>query len=117
MSQCPDTQVVISGYSQGGQLVHNAAEQLSADITGSIAAAVIFGDPGKNVYQLAGEMTNTFADNGDAVQGVSADKTDIICHDTDNICQGGATILPSHLTYGTENAGEAADFVAGATGF
>ena len=29
-TQCPNTKVVISGYSQGGQLVHNAAKQLTA---------------------------------------------------------------------------------------
>lgn len=46
MSQCPETQVIISGYSQGGQLVHNAAELLPTEVTETIAAAVIFGDPG-----------------------------------------------------------------------
>lgn len=29
-TQCPNTKVVMSGYSQGGQLVHNAAAQLTA---------------------------------------------------------------------------------------
>lgn len=51
-----------------------------------------------------------------AVQGVSAERTKIICHDGDNVCQGGAVILPAHLTYGTENADEAAEFVVKAAG-
>ncbi|KAA8564429.1 hypothetical protein EYC84_011366 [Monilinia fructicola] len=46
LSSCPNTKLVISGYSQGGQLVHNAAKQLPAATTAKIAAAVIFGDPG-----------------------------------------------------------------------
>jgi len=29
-TKCPNTKVVISGYSQGGQLVHNAAKMLNA---------------------------------------------------------------------------------------
>ncbi|TGO73850.1 hypothetical protein BELL_0326g00050 [Botrytis elliptica] len=99
LSSCPDTKVVISGYSQGGQLVHNAAKLLPADTTAKISSAVIFGDP----------------DNGDAVQGVSADKTDIICHAGDNICQGGSLILMAHLTYGMD-ATAAAAFVKKAAG-
>ncbi|KAH8906758.1 cutA, cutinase A [Coniochaeta sp. PMI_546] len=98
MTQCPSSKVVMSGYSQGGQLVHNAAAQLPASVTGKVAAAVIFGDP----------------DNGTAVQGVPAAKTKIICHAGDNICQHGDLILPAHLTYG-QDAGTAADFVVSVT--
>lgn len=36
----------MAGYSQGGQLVHNAAEMLPAATASKVAAAVIFGDPG-----------------------------------------------------------------------
>ncbi|OBT39138.1 hypothetical protein VE00_09691 [Pseudogymnoascus sp. WSF 3629] len=99
-TQCPNTKVVISGYSQGGQLVHNAAKQLSADNSAKIAAAVIFGDP----------------DNGDAVGSLPATKVDIICHAGDNICDGGAVILPAHLNYSMD-AGAAAAFVKGKTGY
>lgn len=44
-TQCPSTKVVMSGYSQGAMLVHNAAKQLSSNITGKVTAAVTFGDP------------------------------------------------------------------------
>ncbi|OIW27750.1 cutinase [Coniochaeta ligniaria NRRL 30616] len=98
MTQCPSSKVVMSGYSQGGQLVHNAAAQLPASVTANVAAAVIFGDP----------------DNGTAVQGVPAARTDIICHAGDNICQHGDLILLPHLTYG-QDAGAAADFVVSVT--
>jgi len=37
----------MSGYSQGGQLVHNAAEQLGSQASG-VDAVVIFGDPGES---------------------------------------------------------------------
>ncbi|KAK8862062.1 hypothetical protein PGQ11_008297 [Apiospora arundinis] len=94
IAKCPNTKVVMSGYSQGGQLVHNAAKQLPAATASKVAGAVIFGDP----------------DNGQAVQGVS--KTKVICHAGDNICQGGSLILQPHLTYG-QDANMAAQFAAG----
>lgn len=38
LTQCPDTKVVMSGYSQGGQLVHNAAAMLSATVSAEVSA-------------------------------------------------------------------------------
>lgn len=37
-TQCPDTEIVLGGYSQGGQILHNAAEKLTAAVTAQIAA-------------------------------------------------------------------------------
>ncbi|KAE9380672.1 carbohydrate esterase family 5 protein [Stipitochalara longipes BDJ] len=99
MSQCPSSKIVMAGYSQGGQLVHNAAKMMTAAQTNAVSSVVIFGDP----------------DNGKAVGNVPAAKTKVICHTGDNICQGGDLILTPHLTYST-NAGEAAAFVASAAG-
>ncbi|KAH8671961.1 carbohydrate esterase family 5 protein [Tricladium varicosporioides] len=100
MTQCPNTKVVMSGYSQGGQLVHNAAKMMDAATQAKVNSVVIFGDP----------------DNGQAVGSIPAAKTKVICHATDNICMGGSTILAAHLTYGSQNAGEAAQFVKTAAG-
>jgi cutinase len=115
----------MAGYSQGGQLVHNAAVQLPASVTAKVAAAVIFGDPGESIASLAPfsgyqamisrHGLNRRVDNGTAVQGVPAARTKIICHAGDNICQHGALVLPPHLTYG-QDAGTAADFVVSVTG-
>jgi len=46
LQQCPNTKVVMSGYSQGGQLVHNAAKMLPAATMAQVSSVVIFGDPG-----------------------------------------------------------------------
>lgn len=46
VEQCPQSKVIMSGYSQGCQLVHNAAAMLPADVSGKVAGAVLFGDPG-----------------------------------------------------------------------
>jgi poly(3-hydroxyalkanoate) synthetase len=47
LETCPNTKVVMSGYSQGGQLVHNAAKLLPASTMAKVSSVVIFGDPGK----------------------------------------------------------------------
>ncbi|CZR62626.1 related to cutinase precursor [Phialocephala subalpina] len=99
MTQCPNTKVVMAGYSQGGQLVHNAAKMLSASQSKAVSSAVIFGDP----------------NNGDAVGSIPAAKTKVICHTGDNICAHGDVILAPHLTYGND-AGTAASFAASAAG-
>ncbi|KAF2184855.1 carbohydrate esterase family 5 protein [Zopfia rhizophila CBS 207.26] len=99
LSQCPSTKVVVSGYSQGGMVAHNAfsAQGLTAS---QVAGAVLFGDPLKSqkVGDLADSNVKQFCASGDLV------------------CQGGgAAITPAHLTYGN-NADEAADFVISAAG-
>jgi len=96
-NSCPNTHLVASGYSQGGQIVHNAANLLPAAVGEWISSVVIFGDP----------------DDGTPVANVPASKTDIFCNPGDDICRNGDLILPAHLTYG-EDASAAASFVVAA---
>ncbi|KAF4307203.1 putative cutinase protein [Botryosphaeria dothidea] len=92
VTDCPDSDVVMAGYSQGGQLVHNAAEQLDAATASAVSSAVIFGDP----------------DNPDPVAQIQNQK--VICANGDLICAGQAVVLAPHLSYGGD-ADEAADFI------
>ncbi|KAH8801264.1 cutinase [Flagelloscypha sp. PMI_526] len=95
LTNCPNTKIVLSGYSQGAQLVHNAAALISTTTANHVAAVVVFGDP----------------DNGDAFgKGLDA-KSITFCRDGDNICDGGDLILPPHLAYGADT-GKAATFIA-----
>lgn len=93
VGKCPNSKIIIGGYSQGAQLVHNAAKKFSNDSTSKIHAVVLFGDPDLN--QTVGAIPSS----------------DIltICHDGDIICQGLGTVEP-HLTYG-DDAAKAASFV------
>ncbi|KAJ7585418.1 cutinase [Mycena floridula] len=85
-NSCPNAKIVSSGYSQGGQLVHNSARMLSAAVSARISAVVIFGDP----------------DFGEAVGSIPSSKVDVICHIGDDICAHGDLVLPPHLTYGID---------------
>ncbi|KAB2580316.1 Cutinase [Lasiodiplodia theobromae] len=49
LSKCPQTQLVLSGYSQGAMLVHNTIGKMQAAEKERIVAAVTFGDPFKSV--------------------------------------------------------------------
>ncbi|THV47036.1 hypothetical protein BGAL_0340g00060 [Botrytis galanthina] len=99
VTNCPDSKIVMAGYSQGGQLVHNAAKMLPAATMAKVSSAIIFGDP----------------NNGSPVAGASAANTKVICHTGDNICAHGDLILAPHLTYGAD-AGTAAAFAKTAAG-
>ncbi|GLB42494.1 putative catalyzes the hydrolysis of cutin, a polyester that forms the structure of plant cuticle [Lyophyllum shimeji] len=93
-NSCPNTKIVISGYSQGAQVTHLAAGMLSSAIQNRVNAAVVFGDP----------------DNGQAFPGPIAGRSKTFCAAGDNICAGGILVLPPHLSYGA-NAPAAASFV------
>lgn len=49
-SNCPNTKLVMAGYSQGGEIVHKAAALLPAATAQSLSSVVIFGDPRKLLH-------------------------------------------------------------------
>ena len=95
VSKCPSTKIVVSGYSQGAQLVHTATQRLSAANAARVSAVVTFGDADRD--ETFGVVTNS--------------KILIICHVGDNICQNGVNITPEHRNYEID-APTAAAFVA-----
>jgi cutinase len=95
VTKCPSTKIVVSGYSQGAQLVHTATQRLSAAAANRVTAIVTFGD----------------ADRDETFGLVPASKADIICHDGDDICDNGINITPEHRNY-EKDAPKAAAFVA-----
>ncbi|KAF3761496.1 family 5 carbohydrate esterase, partial [Cryphonectria parasitica EP155] len=111
---CPNTKLVMSGYSQGAQVVHNAMTLLSngtlagytntttttttttaTAVDSRVASVVLFGDPL----------------NGTAVSGVQSGRVLSLCNAQDDICaQHGDVVTLDHLTY-SQNAAQAAMFV------
>ncbi|KAL4949699.1 cutinase-domain-containing protein [Aspergillus filifer] len=90
---CPDTKVVLGGYSQGAMVVHNAAGKLSS---GDIVGAVTFGDPFKDQKPNNIAQFKTWCASGDPV------------------CLNGANVM-AHLSYGSD-AAAAAKFLVNAAG-
>ena len=99
LKQCPNTKVIVSGYSQGAMVVHNAFSQ---GITASqVAGAIMFGDPLKR----------------SPISGLSADKIKQFCGTSDTICGGGGDggATGGHTSYGSV-ANSAAAFAIQAAG-
>ena len=64
MTQCPQTKLCVSGYSQGAQVAHNAANLITPAQTNFINSVVLFGDP----------------DDGEAFGKVCPSKVSTDCH-------------------------------------
>ncbi|KAF9699393.1 hypothetical protein EKO04_002648 [Ascochyta lentis] len=96
ISKCPSTKIVVSGYSQGAQLVHTATQRLTAAAAARVSAVVTFGD----------------ADRDETFGSVATSKVLIICHNGDNICDNGIITTAQHRNYEID-APTAAAFVAG----
>ncbi|KAF8214990.1 cutinase, partial [Mycena galopus ATCC 62051] len=85
MAQDTSASVLSSGYSQGGQLVHDSAKMFSASVLSHIEAAVIFMSMSQTDY-IKEHRQQGDLDNGEPVQGVPAGNTDVIDHSGDDIC-------------------------------
>ncbi|KAF2089968.1 carbohydrate esterase family 5 protein [Saccharata proteae CBS 121410] len=95
LSQCPKTQIVLAGYSQGAQQVHGCLMDLEDAQIQKIAVAVTFGDP---------LSTTKF-------QGISSDRTKVYCAAGDLVCDDEFIITAAHLSYASTDATPAAEFV------
>ncbi|ETS84406.1 hypothetical protein PFICI_02431 [Pestalotiopsis fici W106-1] len=96
LSSCPDTKIILTGYSQGGMVVHNAAKQIKA-AGKSVIGAVTFGDP------YVGQLPT----------GVDAAHFDSFCASGDSVCGAGSygcaasggcksSSTSGHLGYGSD---------------
>lgn len=92
---CPQSAIIMSGYSQGAQLVHNAARMLPAEMMSKVSSVVTFGDLNQK----------------SAVANVDASRAKVYCHIGDSICEDGDLVTLQHLTYGTLDADDAAAFM------
>ncbi|KAL6712699.1 hypothetical protein ACN47E_000576 [Coniothyrium glycines] len=99
INQCPSSKIIVSGYSQGAMVVHNAfGNGLDAS---QVSGAILFGDPLKR----------------QSIAGLSVDRVKQFCGTSDTICGGGGDggATGSHLSYGS-SAEAAAVFAIQAAG-
>ncbi|KAF3905357.1 Cutinase [Arthrobotrys entomopaga] len=69
LKACPSTKIILGGYSQGAQLVHNAVAKMSNAQAKRISAIVTFGDPERSKaygHGLAAKAT-TYCHKGDTL--------------------------------------------------
>ncbi|KAF3937853.1 Cutinase [Dactylella cylindrospora] len=105
-SKCPNSILVVGGYSQGAAMTHRAVEYISDSVKAKIAAIVTFGDTQN-------------AQDGGRIPNFPKEKTLIICNVGDAVCSGTLLIFPAHLDY-TRRVPEAVAFLVAkikATGY
>lgn len=86
MTACPDSQMVLAGYSQGTAVISEAVQQLPADMQSKISAVAFYGYT-KN--QQTGGM----------LPGYPQDQTKVFCRDDDGVCSGTLRVTAGHLAY------------------
>lgn len=107
LTKCPNTKIVLTGYSQGAMLVHNTMSTLSTTQAASVKAAVTFGDPfdATEPKNIAKGNFKSFCATGDPVCSLGAAASP---------SSGGTTSksVLNHLGYGAD-ASTAATFIQG----
>ncbi|RKF76883.1 Cutinase [Golovinomyces cichoracearum] len=92
--KCPDTKIIIGGYSQGAQLTHNAAKKFSPATMSKVVAAAVFGDP----------------DHLQPIGNINKASIFSVCHSGDIICHSPGFNIKAHLTYSVDTP-QAASFI------
>lgn len=119
-SRCPDTKIVLIGYSQGGQIMDNAlcggaGQTLSGTALSAVKAAIFMGDP-HNVaglpYNVGTCTAGGFAARPSGFQCSPADSSIIksYCDAADPYCCNGND-ANTHQGYVTEYGAQALSFI------
>ena len=105
-ANCPNTKIVLGGYSQGAGVMDMTSHQLSSQVANHVAAVALFGNPQSS-------YAKQLSDNQiPAINPSYSPKTIEICLPDDNICAEGGSII-AHLGYVPDATNQAATFVAG----
>ncbi|KAJ5620965.1 acetyl xylan esterase (Axe1) [Penicillium lagena] len=126
-SECPDTQLVLVGYSQGGEIMDaalcgggdpnqgytNTAVQLSAAAVNMVKAAIFMGDPLFRAglsYEVGTCAAGGFDERPAGFSCPSASKIQSYCDATDPYCCNGSDAA-THQGYGAEYGAQALAFI------
>ncbi|KAK2789416.1 hypothetical protein FQN52_006280 [Onygenales sp. PD_12] len=100
VQQCPDTNIVVSGYSQGAMVAHNGVAFAKPEAKKQVVGVVVFGDPF----------------NGAPIRDFDSSKIKTFCHEGDGVCSGQFEITLEHLTYSILDTREAIQWIEQAAG-
>jgi cutinase len=103
---CPNTKIVLGGYSQGAGVADMTSHRLSPQVANHVAAVALFGNPQSSYAKSLSDSQIP------AIDPSYNPKTIDICLPNDNICAEGGSII-AHLGYVPDATNQAATFVAG----
>lgn len=105
VANCPNTKIVLGGYSQGAGVMDMTSHRLSAQDANHVAAVALFGNPQSSYAKSLSDSQIP------AIASGYSPKTIDICLPDDNICAEGGSII-AHLGYVPDATNKAATFVA-----
>jgi len=104
-ASCPNTRIVLGGYSQGAAVMDMTSHRLSPQVANRVAAVALFGNPQSSYAKSLSDSQIP------AIESGYSPKTIDICLPNDNICAEGGSII-AHLGYVPDATNQAAAFVA-----
>jgi cutinase len=93
VASCPNTKIVLGGYSQGSTVIDLATTDMPAPVADHVAAVALFGEPssGFSTMLWGGQPLPT-------ISPLYAGKTISLCTPDDPICSAGGNIM-AHVSY------------------
>jgi cutinase len=106
VANCPDTKIVLDGYSQGAAVIDMITEQLPPEVASHVAAVAVFGNPKSTFARSLG------GGQLPAISPLYRPKTIDLCVPDDRICSEGKSEAAHHLYDQNGMTDQAATFVA-----
>ena len=93
VASCPNSKLVLGGYSQGATVINLASTQMPASVADHVAAVTLFGEPTSGFSSMlwGGGPLPT-------ISPLYGGKTISLCAPDDPICSGGGNII-AHVSY------------------
>ncbi|MDD4867167.1 MAG: cutinase family protein [Mycobacterium sp.] len=93
VTSCPNTRIVLGGYSQGATVIDLASTEMPARTDDHVAAVALFGEPSSGFSSMlwGGQPLPT-------ISPLLSSKTISLCAPDDPICTGGGNIM-AHVSY------------------
>jgi cutinase len=106
VANCPDTKIVLDGYSQGAAVIDMITEQLPPEVASHVAAVAVFGNPKSTFARTLG------GGQLPAISPLYRPKTIDLCVPDDRICSEGKSEAAHHLYDQNGMTDQAAAFAA-----
>lgn len=93
VASCPNTRIVLGGYSQGATVTDLATSAMPPSVADHVAAVALFGEPSSGLSSMlwGGQPLPT-------ISPLYSSKTISLCAPDDPICTGGGDIM-AHVSY------------------